>query len=500
MADMPIMEVKGISKSFHGIYALQDINLKVYPGEIHAICGENGAGKSTLMNILSGSLIPDKGEIYFEGKRKIFKSPRDAQDLGISIVHQELSLCSHLSVAENIFIGNTPIKSLTIIDKKKMVEDSASVLQKFNSDINPQEFVRNLSVSQQQMVEIAKAVSTNCKVLILDEPTSALTEKEVEMLFKNLQVLKNNNIAILYISHRLNEIFKISQRVTVLRDGKMIRTDSINNVTQDDFIASMVGRKLNQRYPEKGKTGTRVMLEVNKLSHKNVYNDISFELYDGEILGIFGLMGAGRTEVARGICGIDPVDTGEVKLLGKKLDLNNAGHAIDNGLVYITEDRKSQGLFLNMKIKSNIISSSLKRVSKGGMVKNDLTDQLSKKYVSIMNTKYRDLDQNVISLSGGNQQKVLLAKWLSVEPKVLVLDEPTRGIDVGSKFEIHQMLRKLCNSGHGIIVISSELPEILGLCDRILIMCQGRIVGEMNSEEATEENIMVYASGAKTCI
>ncbi len=497
MDDVPIMEARGIYRSFHGIYALEDINLKVYPGEIHAICGENGAGKSTLMNILSGSLIPDKGEIYFEGARRIFKSPKDAQVLGISIVHQELNLCPNLSVAENIFIGNTPVKSFEIVDKKKMVRDSLSVLEKFNADIDPNEIVGNLSVSRQQMVEIAKASSMNCKVLILDEPTSALTENEVEVLFKNLDMLRKNNIAILYISHRLNEIFRICQKVTVLRDGKFIRTDKVKDVTQEDVIASMVGRKLNQIYPEKGRSGSNVMLEVDNLSHKKVYDNISFKLYDGEILGIFGLMGAGRTEVARGICGIDPVDSGEVRLFGKKLSLNNVGQAIENGLVYITEDRKTQGLFLNMKIKDNIISSTLKKVSKMGMVKNDLTDELSTKYVEMMNTKYRSLDQLVINLSGGNQQKVLLAKWLSVEPRVLVLDEPTRGIDVGAKFEIHQMLRSLCNSGHGIIVISSELPEILGLCDRILIMCQGRIVGEMNWEEATEEKIMGYASGTK---
>lgn len=498
MPDTPIMEVRNVSKTFHGIYALKDINLKIYPGEIHAICGENGAGKSTLMNVLTGLYAPDGGQIYFNGKPCIFKSPRDSQNLGIQIVHQELSLCPHLSVAENIFLGSMPLKSMSMIDKEKMYEEAGKILKKFNSNINPKENIDNLTVSHQQLVEIVKAVSKNCKVLILDEPTSALTDDEVNVLMKNLKLLQAHGIAILYISHRLNEIVDLCQRVTILRDGKQIRTDDMKDITLDDIITSMVGRKMTQIYPEKGHTGDKVMLDVKNLTHNKVYKDVSFKLYDGEILGIFGLMGAGRTEVARGICGIDPVDSGEVIFENQKLELSNIRKTIDKGIVYITEDRKTQGLFLKMSIKSNVISTILKKVSKSGMVKKDMTESVSEKYARMMNTKCSSLEQNVVNLSGGNQQKVLLAKWLSAEPKILILDEPTRGIDVGAKFEIHQILRKLCNSGHGVIVISSDLPEILGLCDRILVMHEGKMVGQMSGDDANEEEIMKYASGTKT--
>lgn len=498
MPDTPIMEVRNVSKTFHGIYALKDINLKIYPGEIHAICGENGAGKSTLMNVLTGLYAPDGGQIYFNGKPCIFKSPRDSQNLGIQIVHQELSLCPHLSVAENIFLGSMPLKSMSMIDKEKMYEEAGKILKKFNSNINPKENIDNLTVSHQQLVEIVKAVSKNCKVLILDEPTSALTDDEVNVLMKNLKLLQAHGIAILYISHRLNEIVDLCQRVTILRDGKQIRTDNMKDITLDDIITSMVGRKMTQIYPEKGHTGDKVMLDVKNLTHNKVYKDVSFKLYNGEILGIFGLMGAGRTEVARGICGIDPVDSGEVIFENQKLELSNIRKTIDKGIVYITEDRKTQGLFLKMSIKSNVISTILKKVSKSGMVKKDMTESVSEKYARMMNTKCSSLEQNVVNLSGGNQQKVLLAKWLSAEPKILILDEPTRGIDVGAKFEIHQILRKLCNSGHGVIVISSDLPEILGLCDRILVMHEGKMVGQMSGDDANEEEIMKYASGTKT--
>lgn len=491
------MQTKGITKLFNSIPALQDVNLDIYPGEIHAICGENGAGKSTLMNILTGGLMPEAGEIIFEGKKVSFQSPKDAQDLGISIVHQELSLCSHLSVAENIFIGRTPVKLASIIDKKKMNEEAKKLLKKLNTDINPETIAGELSVSQQQMVEIAKAISINCKVLILDEPTSALTDTEAESLFKNLQALKENGIAMIYISHRMNEIFQISQRCSILRDGKYIWTKMVSDITVDDIIASMVGRKIENAYPEKGKMGTEIKLEVKNLYRKGVYNNISFKLREGEILGIFGLMGAGRTEVARGICGIDLVDSGEVELLGEKIPLNNVRKSIDKGLVYISEDRKTQGLFLSMSIKANTIAADLGLVSKGKFIKSGLVKELSEKYRNAMNTKCRDTNQSVGSLSGGNQQKVLLSKWLAVKPKVILLDEPTRGIDVGAKFEIHHILRNLANEGHGVIVISSELPEVIGVSDRILVMYQGELVGELPVEGATEEIIMQYASGRK---
>ena len=493
----PIMRTIGITKVFNGIPALQDVNLEIYPGEIHAVCGENGAGKSTLMNVLTGSLTPESGEIFFQGKKVSFFGPKDAQDLGISIVHQELSLCAHLSVAENIFIGRTPVKSASIVDKKKMNEMARELLKKLNTDIDPETIAGGLSVSQQQMVEIAKAISINCKVLILDEPTSALTDTEAQNLFKNLMILKENGIAMLYISHRMNEIFQICQRCSILRDGKYIWTKMISDITVDDIIASMVGRKIENAYPEKGNVGKNLKLEVKNLSHKGVYSKISFKLHEGEILGIFGLMGAGRTEVARGICGIDMVDTGEVKLLNEEMPLNNVRKSIDRGLVYISEDRKTQGLFLQMSIKANTIAADLRLVSKNNFIKGNMERELSEKYVSAMNTKCRDINQPIGSLSGGNQQKVLLSKWLAVKPKVIFLDEPTRGIDVGAKYEIHQILRDLSNKGHGVVVISSELPEVIGVSDRILVMYQGEIVGDLPAIGATEEIVMQYASGRK---
>lgn len=402
----PILQVRGVSKSFYGVPVLKNINLDVFPGEIHAICGENGAGKSTLMNILTGSLYPDSGEMLYEGKKVTFNGPKDAQNIGISIVHQEISLFPHLTVAENIFVGRVPKNYGNFIDKKEMNKLAIDVIEKFKTNIDPEEIVENLSISQQQMVEIAKAISTNCKVLILDEPTSALTEVEAENLFSILEILRKNGIAILYISHRMSEIFKICQRCTILRDGEHVWTKMISGITIDEIISSMVGRKLDTIYPEKGNKGNKIKLEVKGLTRKGVYSNISFKLYDGEILGIFGLMGAGRTEIARGICGIDRVDQGEIYLSGEKISLKNARKAIDKGLVYVSEDRKSQGLFLQMSISANIISSNLKQVSKRGLIKTGMVTDLSEKFREKMNIKCKNIEQTVITLSGGNQQKV----------------------------------------------------------------------------------------------
>lgn len=491
----PLIAVRGIDKQFPGTRALNDVSLDVFPGEIHAICGENGAGKSTLMNILSGSLMPDRGEIFLNGERIYINSPRDAQKYGISIVHQELSLCPHLNVAENIFIGRLPRLSGGRIDFKKMDRETREVLNRFHTHINPRTLIRDLSVSQQQIVEIAKAITLNCRILILDEPTSALTESESMNLFKILEELKNNGIAILYISHRLKEIFRISQRITVLRDGKRVATKLTSEVTPDDVVSLMVGRELNDIYPDKGRPTKEVLLKVDSLTRKGVYSKISFELHRGEILGIFGLMGAGRTEMARGLCGIDPVDEGNVTIFGKTIPLNNIRSSIDSGLVYVPEDRKLLGLFLPMTICENLVAANLKAVSRFGLIDRRSQSHYTREMVGKLNVKYRSLYQSVNSLSGGNQQKVLLAKWLAVKPKVLILDEPTRGIDVGAKSEIHHILRQMANEGYGVVVISSELPEILGICNRIMVMHEGKLVAQLASDTATEESIMRYASG-----
>lgn len=497
MNQKPILQVRGISKSFYGVTVLRNIDLDVFPGEIHAICGENGAGKTTLMNILTGSFPPDSGDIYFNGEKVVFDSPKDAQQIGISIVHQEISLFPHLTVAENIFAGRVPLSRGDLINKNELNKRAKEVIKELKTNIEPDEIVGDLSISQQQMVEIAKALSSNCKVLILDEPTSALTEAEAENLFNILEILKRNGMAILYISHRMSEIFKICQRITILRDGEHVWTKMIPDTTIDEVVSSMVGRKLDNIYPEKGKKGDNVKLEVKGLTRKGVYSDITFKLYEGEILGIFGLMGAGRTEVARGICGIDHVDNGEIYLNGEKIPINNIRSSIDRGLVYVTEDRKNEGLFLEMSIAANIIAANLKQVSKRGFINVNLVTSISEKFRGNMNIKCKTIEQSVITLSGGNQQKVLLSKWLALDPKVLILDEPTRGIDVGAKHEIHEILRNLANQGIGIIVISSELPEILGISDRILVMHQGKIVRELMDKEANEELIMQYATGTK---
>lgn len=497
MLNEPLIQMKKINKSFYGIQVLKDIDLDVYKGEIHAICGENGAGKSTLMNILTGSLMPDSGEIIYDGKEVKLFSPKDAQNLGISIVHQELSLFPHLSVAENIYAGRLPIKKNNIIDRQKMNSMASEILNKLNANIDVEAAVSGLSISKQQMVEIAKAISMNCNVLILDEPTSALTEAEADDLFKVLKRLKETGIAILYISHKLNEIFSNCQRCTVMRDGARIWTKEISETSVDETVSSMVGRKIDNIYPAKGKKGNKVLLKVKGLTRHGVYSNISFDLYDGEILGIAGLIGAGRSEIARGICGIDHVDSGEVQLLGEKIPLNNVRKSIDKGLIYITEDRKSQGLFLQMSIKENIVAPDLKQISSNGFIKEKLVTKISEEFKERLNIKCRDVNQKILNLSGGNQQKVLLSKWLYVNPKVLILDEPTRGIDVGAKHEIHEILRKLSNEGRGVIVISSELPEILGISDRIIVIHEGEITGEILANEASEELIMQYATGRK---
>ncbi|QTL97605.1 ATP-binding cassette domain-containing protein [Iocasia frigidifontis] len=493
----PLLKIDGISKSFYGTQALKDVSLEISSGEIHAICGENGAGKSTLMNVMTGIIQADSGEMYFEGEKLVDLSPRLSQGKGISIVHQELSLCQHMSVAENIFMGRVPTKKNEIVDFKKMRQDSAGILERLATEIDPATAVRDLSLSQQQMVEIAKALSINTKILILDEPTSSLTDTEAQTLFKNLRRLKEDGIAIFFISHRLNEIFEICDTYTVLRDGELIESGSIKDVSPDDIVRLMVGRELSNAYPDKGTTVGKTVLEVKNISCEDLFSNISFSVKEKEILGIFGLVGAGRSEVARAIFGIAPIDEGELVLFDQDITSSDVNEKIAEGLVYITEDRKTQGLFLNMDIQANIIAADLEQVSKGNLLDNKLEKSLSNKYVEEMNTRYSSLKQPVKSLSGGNQQKVLLGKWLAVNPRVIILDEPTRGIDVGAKFEIHSKLRELSEKGHGIVVISSELPEILGISDRILIMHQGEIVGELSAEEATEEKIMMYASGRK---
>lgn len=493
-ASVELLRLHSITKTFPGTIALSDVSFSVNKAEIHAVVGENGAGKSTLMNIISGSLQPDKGEIYLEGKKVQIRSPRDAQNLGISIVHQELALCPHLSVAENIYIGRLPQKSGKIVDYKKLNKMSEEILALFDEvNIKPTDKVADLNVAQQQIVEIAKAITLNCKLLILDEPTSALSEADAAVLFRIIKDLKAKGISILYISHRLREIFELADRITVLRDGKYITTLNTAKTNPDQVVSLMVGREIKEMYPPKSLSVGKEIFRVENISSDKVYN-VSFSLKEGEILGFAGLVGSGRTELAQTICGILPKKCGEVYLEGKKVEINSFEDAIRHRIGYVTEDRKQYGLFLKLPVAYNVSAIHLKYDYKKLLIDRQKEMGLAQEFVKKLNVKTSSYLQLVMSLSGGNQQKVMIAKWLAINPKILILDEPTRGIDVGAKAEIHNLLRELAKSGIGIILISSELPEIIGMCDRVLVMREGRITGELSGDNITEENIMQLAA------
>ncbi|MFP3089857.1 sugar ABC transporter ATP-binding protein [Treponema sp. TIM-1] len=464
-------------------------------GEIHALCGENGAGKSTLMNIIGGVYQPSEGSLFFDGREIAPKNPREAQDMGIGFVHQELSLCPHLSAAENIFIGRLPRKG-DIIDFKKLYADADAILGKFNASFSSRTRVARLTVSERQLVEIGKSISLNCKLLILDEPTSSLSDNETKKLFEVVRNLRGQGISILYISHRMVEIFELCDRVTVFKDGGYISTMNISEISDNDVIRAMVGRELSIFYPPKSDCieENNIILVVQNLSG-NQFQNISFTLRRGEILGFSGLVGAGRSEIMRGLCGIDPVYEGKITLNGKNKHFRNYREAVNSGICYLTEDRKLSGIFPVMSIKDNMISANLKNVSRGIWFDNVKGEKMVQDYINQLKIKVPGINYSIMSLSGGNQQKSLVGKWLSVKPKVLIMDEPTRGIDVGTKAEIHNLLRDLASSGVGVIIVSSELPEIIGLSDRIAVIHEGNLMGILSSDRATEENVMTLASG-----
>ena len=496
-----ILSVRNINKSFPGTQALTDVFFELKKGEVHALVGENGAGKSTLVNIVSGVLQPESGEIFYKGERTVFKTPSEAQMAGIGFVHQEISLCQHVSVAENIFMGRAPKNRLGMIAFRQLNRKAKDILDLFKDCDVPKsrQIVKELTIAQQQLVEIARAISLDCQVLIMDEPTSSLTDSETTTLFAIIKDLSSRGISIIYISHRLSEIFNICERVTVLKDGKNVDVVNIADTTKEELVNKMVGREITTFYPEKN-TGSseESLLEVKNFSRKGVFNDISFKLFKGEVLGFAGLVGSGRTEVVRAICAIDKKDSGELFLNGEKLEINNYEKAIKNGICYLSEDRKLDGLFLNLSVSANIVVSSLDYLSKKilvGWTDHSKEKMLTDQYVKKMDIKISRIGQKVNSLSGGNQQKVMLAKWLSVEPKVLLLDEPTRGIDVRTKAEIHKILRVLASQGIGIVIVSSELPEIIGMCDRVAVMHEGIITGMVSGKDVNEEKIISYASG-----
>ena len=495
-----ILTMKGIDKSFPGVHALDHVNLEVRAGEVHALMGENGAGKSTLMKVLTGIYKKDSGTITYFGKEVEFHNTREAQDAGVVIVHQELNMVGDLTVAQNIFIGREPKKGIRI-DDKKMIEDSKKLFERLKIDINPREKMKNLTVGKQQMCEIAKAISHDCKLIIFDEPSAALTEKEIEDLFKIIRDLREQNMGIIYISHRMDEIKVITDRVTVMRDGGYVGTLITKDSTKEDIINMMVGRVIY----EDPKTHSMcppdapVALKVEHLNAGHMVQDVSFELHKGEILGFSGLMGAGRTETARAIFGADPKQSGKISIMGKdgqlhEVTINNPQDAVNAGIGYLSEDRRRFGVVVQKSIIENSTLACLDEFANGPFINKAKEKKETERLIKELATKTPTADQLVMNLSGGNQQKVVIAKWLIRNSDILIFDEPTRGIDVGAKNEIYKLMNKLASEGKSIIMISSEMTEILRMSDRIVVMCEGKKTGEIRIEEATQENIMDKAT------
>lgn len=493
-----ILDARNISKSFPGVLAVDNISLKLYKGEILALIGENGAGKSTLINMLGGVQKPDRGQIILNGQSVTFSSSDQAIRAGISVVFQELSLVDGLSIAENIFANRQPIGILNKINWRQLYQQTQEFLEKFNLKLNPRTLIKNLTMGQKQILEILKAISTNPRVLILDEPTSALTEQEIKYLFENIRMLRKKDMSFIYITHKLSEVFQIADRVIVMRDGKKSGSEHVNNVGENDLISMMVGRKIKNLYGirESAFSETDTVLSVVGLNRKNVFKDVSFELQKGEIVGLAGLIGAGRTEVGRTIVGVDPKDSGHIYLDGKEVHINNPKDAIIHKIAYLTEDRKKDGLFEGMELCNNIIAPSIKNfTSVIGFLDRKRINQYVESSVLEFNITTTSIMKKVLYLSGGNQQKVLVAMWMSIKPKVIIFDDPTRGMDVGSKADIYQILKDSASRGVGIIMISSELPELIGVCDRILVFHQGQIMGEVLRKDFSEEHIMALAAG-----
>jgi ribose transport system ATP-binding protein len=498
----PLLELRGIRKHFGASRALAGVHFSLRAGEIHALCGENGAGKSTLMKIIDGIHQPDEGELFLHGEKVVIDGPAHAMRLGIGLVHQEIALCGDATVAENIFMSEVNASRRTWMNYADINERARVILKRLGQDIDPHRRVEELSLSSQQLVEIAKALSLDCKVLILDEPTAALTEVESAALFTVLHGLKAQGIGIIYISHRMAEIFEHADRATVLRDGRDVFCGAVADTTPDALVRCMVGRDLGHYYPPKrddgvhGAAASEYLLEVDDIADGERVHGISFKLRHGEILGIAGLMGAGRTELAESVCGLRRTRRGSVKLRGKPLAIGKYADALQHGIAYLSEDRKAAGVFLDMSVAQNICAMALQRVSsRWGLVQGAAERKLATELGAQLNIKSDGVAAEAASLSGGNQQKVAIAKLLATHPAVLLMDEPTRGVDVGAKSEIHYILRDLADKGVGVIVISSELPEIIGLCDRALVIHEGKLAGELAAGDMTEESLLRLASG-----
>lgn len=491
-----ILEMKNIDKRFSGVHALKSVSFDLRAGEVHALMGENGAGKSTLMKVLTGIHTMDDGEITLFGNKVKFTDISQSQQAGISMIHQELNMMNHLTVAQNIYIGREPLIKNFYIDDKKMEEDAKKLFDKIGVDIDPSVTLGTLTVGKQQMVEIAKAVSHDSKLLILDEPTAALTQTEVDELFAIMNDLRDKGIGMIYISHRMDEINRISDRITVMRDGEYVGTLNTKETTKDEIVKMMVGRVVygDKKEVSNVPDNAPVVLEVKNLCSGNTIKNVSFKLKKGEILGFSGLMGAGRTEVARAIFGADRYDSGEIFINGKKVAINEPFTAVKHGICYLSEDRKQYGLMLNKSISENTVLSSLDKFIKFGWINDKKIARESKKYNEKLRTKTPSMEQLLKNLSGGNQQKVIIARWLMKDSDIFIFDEPTRGIDIGAKSEIYDLIEDLAANGKSIIMISSELSEVQRLSDRVVVMCEGRITTELDIADATQEEIMKYAT------
>jgi len=498
-----IVVMEGIEKTFPGVHALSNCRYDLVPGEVHALVGENGAGKSTLMKILAGVYQKDAGRILYKGKDVLIPNPRAAQHLGISIIHQELNLMQHLTAAQNIFIGREPHQAVKLLlDEKRMNVLTRGLFDMLHMDLDPRTKVMDLAVAKQQMVEIAKALSFNAVVLIMDEPTAALNIAEIEELFRIIRQLRDRGVGVAYISHRLEELKQISDRITVMRDGNYVDTRRTSEVEIGEIISMMVGRTIYETSRNlKDTSGHEVVLKVAHLQQGRTIKDVSFEARAGEILGFAGLMGAGRTEVARAVFGADPVQAGEISVQGRRVHIRRPSDAVRHGIGYLSEDRKRFGLALGMDVEANIVMATMKRfLGWLGIIRRGETRATAEKFVSLLSIKTPGLTQLTKFLSGGNQQKVVVGKWLVRDCNILFFDEPTRGIDVGAKSEIYKLLNDLAEQGKAVIMISSELPEIIRMSHRIVVMCEGRITGELTAAEATQEKIMYLATRRESVV
>jgi rhamnose transport system ATP-binding protein len=496
-APPPRLALNGASKSFGAVHALRDATLELHGGHVRALLGENGAGKSTLVKTLAGVYRPDAGTVLVDGEPVDFHGPLDARDKGIAIIYQEPTLFPDLSVAENVFMGRQPLSAGKRIDKGELHDRTAELFRQLGVAIAPERPVRGLSIADQQLVEIAKALSFDARVLIMDEPTAALSGNEVERLFRVTRTLREQGAAVMFISHRLEEIFAICDHVTVMRDGAVTYNGELEGKTTDDLVRWMVGRDIDQLFPKVASEIGTPVLSVERLTREGVFFDVSFDVRAGEIVALSGLVGAGRSEVARAIFGIDRADGGHVEVLGRRLPNAKPTAAMRAGIGFVPEDRRQQGLVMDLSIARNATMTRMRSLAPGGIIRAARERALASEWATRLQLKYHRLDDTVGTLSGGNQQKVVLAKWLATEPKVLIIDEPTRGIDVGTKAEVHRLISELASRGLAVLMISSELPEVLGMADRVLVMHEGRLTGEFSRAEANEENVIRAATGQK---